>query len=358
MNKHNTKYAGIDLGDKTSMIQILDQEGELVEETRLPTTERALERKFGNRDSMKIAIEVGTHSRWVSRKLKGGYGHEVIVANARALRLIYKNPRKSDRVDAAYLAKLVRLDQSLLGPIRHCGEAVQKHLAILRSRDSLVKARTKLINHIRGMVKSYGARLPGCSTESFVKKARPVLPIVLRPALEPVLESIEELNKHISSYQKEIERLADEEYPETKSMCEIKGVGALTALTFVLTLEDPGRFVNSRDVGPCLGLVPKRDQSGEHDPERHITKTGDTYLRNLLVGSAHYILGPYGQDSRLRRWGLKLAERGGKNAKKRAVVAVARKLGVLLHKLWVSGEEYDPFYGSQEQPVAMEEAVI
>ena len=169
MNKHITKYAGIDLGDKTSMIQILDQEGELVEETRLPTTEMALERKFGNSDPKKIAIEVGTHSRWVSQKLKG-FGHEVIVANARVLRLIYKNPRKSDRVDAAYLAKLVRLDQSLLAPIRHRGEAVQKHLAILRSRDSLVKARTKLINHIRGMVKSFGARLPGCSTESLQRR--------------------------------------------------------------------------------------------------------------------------------------------------------------------------------------------
>lgn len=357
MNKHITKYVGIDLGDKTSMIHILNQEGEFVEETRLPTTSMALEEKFGNCSPMKFAIEVGIHSRWVSRKLKG-LGHEVIVANARELRLIYKNPRKSDRVDAAYLSKLVRLDQSLLAPIRHRGEGVQTHLAILRSRDCLVKVRTQLVNHARGMVKSFGARLPKCSTESFAKKARPALPIALRPALEPVLDSIEELNKHIRSYQKEIEHLADEEYPETKTMRQIRGVGALTALAFVLTLEDPGRFASSRDVGPCLGLVPKRDQSGDHDPERHITKTGDAFLRNLLVGSAQYILGPFGQDSLLRRWGLYLAERGGKNAKKRAAIAVARKLGVLLHKLWVSGEEYLPFYPSQEQTVPIEEVTI
>jgi transposase len=357
MNKHITKYAGIDLGDKTSMIHILNQEGEFVEETRLPTTAMALEDKFGNSHQMKIAIEVGIHSRWVSRKLKE-IGHKVIVANARELRLIYKNPRKSDRVDAAYLAKLVRLDESLLAPIRHRSEAAQAHLAILRSRDCLVKARTQLVNHARGMVKSFGARLPNCSTESFAKKARSALPKALRPALEPILDSIQELNKHIRSYQKEIERLAEEEYPETQTMCQIKGVGTLTALAYVLTLEDPGRFVSSRDVGPCLGLVPKRDQSGDHDPERHITKTGDAFLRSLLVGSAHYILGPFGQDSLLRRWGLRLAERGGKNAKKRAAVAVDRKLGVLLHKLWVSGEEYLPFYPSQEQTVLNEEVAI
>jgi transposase len=194
------------------------------------------------------------------------------------------------------------------------------------------------------MVKSFGKRLPRCSTESFAKKVRPKLPAALRPALEPILDSIQELSARIRSYEREIERLAEEGYPETQPLRQIKGVGALTALAYVLTLEDPGRFSVSREVGPCLGLLPRRDQSGEHDPQRQITKTGDAFLRRLLVGSAHYILGPFGQDSHLRRWGLRLAERGGKHAKKRAVVAVARKLAVLLHKLWVSGEDYHPFY--------------
>jgi transposase len=325
------------------MVHVLNQAGEFVEETRLPTTKEALEREFGGQPRMRIAIEVGSHSRWVSRELRG-YGHEVIVADARKLRLIYQNPRKSDRVDATYLAKLVRLDVSLLGPIRHRGETAQQHLSLLRSRESLVKARTQLVNHTRGMAKSFGARLPKCSTESFARKVRTALPASLHPALGPVLDSIQDLSQRIRSYDQEIERLAEAEYPETESMRQIKGVGALTALAFVLTLEEPGRFFKSREVGPCLGLVPKRDQSGEHDPERHITKTGDGYLRCLLIGSAHYILGPFGQDSYLRRWGLRLAERGGKNAKKRAAVAVARKLAVLLHKLWVSGNDYGPFY--------------
>jgi len=343
MNKNNTKYVGIDLGDKTMMIHVRDETGEFIEETRLPTTTVALEREFGQRAPMWIAIEVGSHSRWVSRKLRE-YGHDVVVADARKLRLIYENPRKSDRVDAEYLAKLVRLDPSLLSPVKHRGEDTQKHLAIVRSRDSLVQARTKLINHARGMVKSFGSRLPRCSAESFARKAKPGLPEDLQPALEPILESIQEMTERIHSYEREIERLCQQVYPETANLRQIKGVGALTALAYVLTLEDTQRFKKSREVGPYLGMVPRRKQSGDTDSQGRITKTGDKYLRRLLVGSAHYILGPFGEDSHLRTWGLRLAERGGKAAKKRAVVAVARKLSILLHKLWVSGETYHPFY--------------
>ena len=343
MNKNTTKYVGIDLGDKTMLMHVINEEGEFIEETRIPSTIRALEQEFGQCAPMRIAIEVGSHSRWVSRMLPE-YGHEVVVANACKLRLIYKNPRKSDRVDAEYLAKLIRLDPSLLSPVQHRGEEAQKHLAILRSRDALVQARTQLVNHARGMVKSFGSRLSRCSTESFARKANPVLPEELRPALEPVLKSIQEMTDRIRGYDQEIERLCEREYPETGNLCQIKGVGALTALAFVLTLEDASRFKKSREVGPCLGLVPKRDQSGDADPQGHITKTGDPYLRRLLIGSAQYILGPFGEDCHLRTWGLQLAERGGKRAKKKAVVAVARKLAILLHKLWVSGEEYYPFY--------------
>jgi transposase len=143
-----------------------------------------------------------------------------------------------------------------------------------------------------------------------------------------------------------IEQLCQEHYPETHHLRQVSGVGPITALAYVLTLDDPDRFRKSREVAPALGLVPKRDQSGDRDPQLRITKTGDSYLRRLLVGSAQYILGPFGPDCDLRRWGLKLAQRGGKNAKKRAVVAVARKLAVLLHHLWVTGEVYDPFYHS------------
>jgi transposase len=218
-----------------------------------------------------------------------------------------------------------------------------------------VSARTQLVNHVRGTVKSFGARLPKCPARSFHNKVLEHIPEALWPAVEPILEQIGSLTERICEYDRQLEMICQEHYPETELLRQVEGVGVLTALTFVLTLEDPYRFAKSRTVGAYLGLVPARDQSGDRDPQRRISKEGDERLRRLLVGSAHYILGPFGQDSDLRRHGEKIASRGAKNAKKRAVVAVARKLSVLLHRLWVSAEVYEPLYNAhrrQEQQAA------
>jgi transposase len=295
---------------------------------------------------MRIAIEAGTHSPWVSRVLEE-CAHEVLVADARKLRLIYANKRKTDEVDAENLARLARLDPKLLYPLKHRGEDSQAHMALIRSRQALVGARTQLVNHVRGAVKSFGARLPKCPARSFHKKAPSHIPEALLPALGPILETISSLTERIRDYERQLEAIAKERYPqETELLRQVEGVGPLTALTFVLTLEDPYRFEKSRSVGAYLGLVPASEKSGDRDPQRRISKEGDQMLRKLLVGSAHYILGPFGGDSDLRRHGEKIASRGGKNAKKRAAVAVARKLCVLLHRLWVTAELYDPLYNA------------
>ena len=334
--------AGLDLGDKYSYLCLLDQHsGEIIEEGRLRTTPEALRRRFASESSLSIAIETGTHSPWVSRLLEG-CGHEVLVANARKLRLIYSNKRKTDEVDAENLARLARLDPKLLYPVAHRAEDSQAHMALIRSRHALVGCRTQLVNHVRGAVKSFGARLPKCPARSFHKRAQEHIPEALSPALGSVLEQIASLTERIRDYERQLEEISKERYPETHLLRQVEGVGPLTALTFVLTLEDPYRFEKSRSVGAYLGLVPARDQSGERDPQRRISKEGDEMLRSLLVSGAHYILGPFGSDSDLRRHGEKIASRGGKNAKKRAVVAVARKLSVLLHSLWISGEVYEP----------------
>jgi transposase len=346
MSNNSIFFIGIDLGVKNSVVIVLDQDEEVIEESHISTTQKAFTRKFKSVPSCRIAMEVGVHSRWASQTLKD-LGHEVIVADARKLRLIYENPRKGDRADAEYLARLARLDPKLLSPVYHRGMQTQAHLSVLRSRDILVRARTMLINHVRGMVKSTGARLPSCSAASFHKKTPEFIPDDLLPALTPILDHVATLTQQIFAYDYQIEKLCQVHYPETKLLQKVSGVGHLTSLAFVLTLEDPRRFRKSREVGPCLGLVPRQDQSGEHDPQLHITKTGNGYLRRLLVHSAHYILGPFGEDSDLRRWGLKIAERGGKNAKKRSVVGLARKLAVLLHRLWITGEIYEPFYTSR-----------
>src|SRR5215208_2700091 len=343
ISRQTERTVGLDLGDKYTYLCVLDTEtGELVEEGRLRTIPDDLRRRFDSEQRMKVAIEVGTHSTWVSRLLEG-CGHEVLVANSRKIRLIYGDKRKTDKLDAQKLARLARADPELLYPIEHRGEESQAHLALIHSRDVLVRARTQLINHVRGTVKSFGARLPKCSAESFHKKAADVLPSELAEALEDVVETVGSLTERIRDYERRIERVCKENYPqETELLRQVAGVGVLTSLTFVLTLEDPDRFKKSRTVGAYLGLVPGKDQSGEQDPGKRISKEGDEMLRRLLVGSAHYILGPFGPDSDLRRYGEKIAGRGGKNAKKRAVVAVARKLSVLLHRLWITGEAYEP----------------
>jgi transposase len=296
---------------------------------------------------MKIAIEVGTHSTWVSRILHD-CGHEVLIANPRKTRLIYSDKRKTDKLDAKKLARLARADPELLYPIEHRGEESQAHLALIHSRDVLVRSRTQLINHVRGVVKSFGARLPKCSAESFYRRIRHQLPQELEEALVGVVETIGSLTERIRDYERRIERVCKGSYPqETELLQQVAGVGVLTSLTFVLTLEDPDRFKKSRTVGAYLGLVPAKDQSGEQDPGKRISKEGDEMLRRLLVSSAHYILGPFGPDSDLRRYGEKIAGRGAKNAKKRAVVAVARKLSVLLHRLWITGEVYEPLHNAR-----------
>ncbi|MGH2372011.1 MAG: IS110 family transposase, partial [bacterium] len=265
-----------------------------------------------------------------------------LVANARQLRLIYGSDRKSDRVDAETLARLGRLDPALLKPIRHRSTEAQADLAQLRARDALVRTRTLLINHVRGAVKAWGGRLLACSAPACGSKAGPGVPHELRAALGPLLELIARLTPEIRGMERQLERLATARYPETARLRQPSGVGLLTALCYVLTLEDPGRFRQSRAVGPYLGLCPRQDQSGGRDAQLRITKRGDAMLRRLLVSGAQYILGPFGPESDLRHWGLRLAARGGKNAKKRAVVAVARKLATLLHRLWVSGAVYQP----------------
>jgi transposase len=348
--EHPLMTAGLDIGDKYSYLCLLDSEsGEVIEEGRLRTTPEAFRRRFASESSLRIAIEAGTHSPWASRVLEE-CGHEVLVANARKLRLIYANKQKTDEIDAENLARLARLDPKLLYPLKHRGEDSQAHMAIIRSRQALVGCRTQLVNHVRGAVKSFGARLPKCPARSFHNKAAEHIPEALMPALKPILEQIGSLTERIRDYERQLETIAKEHYPhETDLLRQVEGVGTLTALTFVLTLEDPYRFAKSRSVGAYLGLVPATDQSGERDPQKRISKEGDQMLRKLLVGSAHYILGPFGSDSDLRRHGEKIASRGGKNAKKRAAVAVARKLAVLLHSLWVTAEVYDPLYNTHRR---------
>lgn len=328
----------------------LDRDGKVMGKERVKTTESQLQKVFGAMASTVIAMEVGTHSAWVSRVLES-CGHTVLVANARKIALIAQNKRKNNRIDAEFLARLARADRELLFTIKHRDEKSQADLAVLRTRDMLVNTRTKLINHVRGMSKSFGTFLPKCSAPAFVKRCGASVPELLSAALQKILDQIAAINDQIKSFDDQIETML-KRHSAAEHLTQIKGVGALTALAYVLTLEDPHRIVRSRSAGAYFGLVPGSDDSGEKHEPRRITKEGDRFCRRLLVCAAHYIFGQFGPDSDLKRHGLAIAARGGKNAKKRAAVAVARKLAVLMHRLWLTNETYIPLFNASQQPAA------
>jgi transposase len=346
-----TLTIGLDLGDRNSWYCVLEEGGQIQLEQRVRTSAKGLQEVFGAMPRSRIALETGTHSPWISRLLSE-LGHEVIVANARKVRLIGESRKKDDRMDAQTLARLARIDPELLCPVQHRSRQAQADLTVIRARAGLVRARTGLVNTARSLAKSYGERLRGCNVRNMNPEKAEGLSPELQTALEPLLAGIAELSEQIREYNERIENLAQESYPQVALLKQIKGVGTLIALTFLLTLEDPHRFLKSRDVGCYLGLQPGRRKSGQSEPQLHISKEGDPYLRTLLVQGAQHILGPFGVDCDLRRWGLKLAERGGKSGKKRAIVATARKLAVLLHHLWVSGEMYEPLHNSSRTTIA------
>lgn len=336
----STVTIGLDVGDRFSTVRVLGRDGEVLEESTVRTTRTGLMERFKGIDPCRVIIEVGSHSPWISRAL-ASFGHEVVVANPHRERLIAESRQKDDRTDAETLARLGRIDPKLLSPVQHRSQRAQNDLALLRSRDALVACRSLLINHARGVVKASGERLPASGTATFPRKVAESVPAALLPALAPVLTPIESLTVSIGELDRQIGATIARHYPEALRLQQVPGVGPLTSLAFVLTVGDPSRFETSRAVGAFCGLIPGRRESGERRPQLGITKAGDGLLRRLLVQAAHYILGPFGPDSDLRRWGLGHAGTAS-SGKKRAIIGVARKLAVLLHRLWVSGEPYRP----------------
>ena len=334
---------GLDVSDRKSCWVGLGDDGKVLERGQVSTRLPEIEKWAMGMAPTTMALEAGPHSPWISRLLER-CGHEVIVANPAKVPSISRSRSKNDWRDAEQLARLARFDRSMLHEIKHRTERAQQDLQVIRSRDAAVRARSRLISHVRATVKAHGQVIGRCSTTAFAGRAGAVVTGALLEIVEPILEAIDKLSATIDAYERKIEQLAAGPYAETRWLMQIKGVGALTALAYVLILGDASRFRRSRMVGAYLGLVPARDQSGESDPQKGISKEGDRLMRRLLVQSAHYILGPFGIDSDLRRHGEAIAARGGKNATKRAAVAVARKLAVLLHHLWISHDEYVPLF--------------
>lgn len=343
MDEHSAmdRTVGLDVGDRETYFCILDEAGEILEEGRFRSTRAGLAGRFRTLPRARVVLEVGALSPWMSRDLEA-FGHEVLVANSYQMGRIYKGQDKTDRHDAQTLARLGRSDPKLLRPLQHRRSAAMVDRGLLHAREVLVRSRVQLINHVRGSVKTVGARVSSSGSAQFAKNARPQIPEVLQDALAPILDTIQVLTDQIRAFDRRIEAVAEQRYPEVEHLRTVHGVGPLTAFAFVLSIDDPARFAKSRTVGSYVGLRPRRHQSGDADPQLRISRAGDPQLRRLLVQCAHYILGPFGEDSDLRRFGMRLIDRGGRFARKRAIIAVARKLAVLLHRLWITGEEYEP----------------
>jgi transposase len=332
---------GLDLGDRAHHVCILDAAGQIIREASLPNTRPALAQLLTEFPKATVALEAGTHSPWISRYLTG-LGAHVLVANPRKLHAISRNERKCDRRDAQMLARLARVDPALLHPLQHGSAQAQHDLLGLKLRDALVRTRVGLINAIRFTLKSLGHPVRNPSSESFHKNVLADIPADCLPVVQPLLTVLAHVTAQIKAMEHDLVQRGKRDYPATQRLQQIAGVGPLTALCFVLKVGDPQRFRRGRDVGAYLGLCPRRDQSGGTDKQLRISKCGDGLLRRLLVSAAHYVLGPFGPACALREHGQRLTGTGSSREKKRAVVAVARKLAVLLLSLWKHGTDYEP----------------
>jgi len=353
MKKNSTRVVvavGIDNGDTYSQVCGRERNGDVVLERRVRTTEAGFRAVMGKLPPCRVLIEAGSMTRWIKTLLEG-LGHQVKVADPRKLRRIYENENKSDVEDARQLSEeaLDRWDR--LREVRLRSQEAQERLAVLKARDELVRLRTALVNLARSVLKQDGVMVKKCVPEAFFKNAEPLVPEGLKAALGPVLCQVEALSGQIRSYDRWVAEKAKSE-PAVRLLQGVCSVGPITAAAYVWTLDNPDRFPRSRVVGAFLGLRPRRDQSGEMDRQLPITKAGNSFLRRLLTQCAQHILGRFGTDTAIRRWGLRLAERGGKRAKRKAVVAVARKLAVILHRLWVTGAVYERFPGTAVRAAA------
>ena len=359
MNKCSTKtkkiYVGFDVSEKKiTTFAICGQKTSKgsPEITNDPEAIQQFLSMFPSPKDVCVVMETGTHSLWMSRLIKE-LGFEVIVAHARDLALIYGADKKNDKLDAEKLARLAQADKKLLHPVEHMTMERQDDLMVIKARDLVVKQKSQIICTIRGLLRSHGCKMIEAQyTADSIKKCYSDLPAEVGCVLAPLLQQICYLDLAIKEYDRQVKKLC-KKYPETDILRQIPGVGELTALAIVLIVGNPMRFKTSARLCAYLGLVPKQDQSGSTDKQLGITKKGNKLGRRLVIQAAHYIMGPFGPESRLRSFGLRIQSRGGNSAKMKSFVAVARKLVTVMFALWIHPElPYDPNFKIRKKAAA------
>ena len=348
---HNERkiYLGMDVSQKNiELFAVCGSNGSSL--PAIKTSSVALKNLFENftvkKQQICAVLETGTHANWISTCLED-MGIEVIVAHARDLAYIYNSDKKSDRIDAEKLARLAQADRKLLHPVKLKSRKQQEDLLAIKTRDLLVAERVKLINSLRGFIRSFGYDDSSYSPET-IQQINEILPKTIQKSLKGLFITLSQINVQIKYYDKLLEKKS-KEYPETEVLQQIKGVGPLTALAFALIIGNPHRFTK-REISSYTGLAPKRDQSGDVDKQLGISKAGNKLLRRLLVQCSQYIMGPFGEDCNLRRFGERIAARGGSIAKKKAKIAVARKLAITMMALWRNPEiKYQPNFKTRKK---------
>jgi transposase len=331
---------GVDLADRASAICVVGPNGEVVSRETIPTDPDMIRQRFSRGVYDRVVIEACNIASWVGWELQK-CGQRVIVAHSRSIALIHKSSRKNDRNDAEKLARLARVDEELVHPTHLRPRERAEVMSDVRGRATLVENRTRLVNSARSIAKTFARRLLG-STPGGIPAAIEQLADIeptLYATLHPLGQAISEISRQVRLFDKKLAKHC-ERFPEARRALQVHGVGPLTALTFVLVVDDARRFPRTRDIGAYLGLAPKQDQTGQTDPALRISKAGHRYLRALLVQCARRILMKKAPDSDLKRWGAQIAARGGKRAKHVAAVAVARRLAVILLAMWKNETDY------------------
>jgi len=332
------EYCGMDLHQWHTDVCVLGDDGVVQERARFLTNRERLERFFRGRKPMRVVMEAGGSSPWVARLVES-CGHEVLVCNPRNVRVIAESTLKTDERDAETLARLARLDEGVLGSVRPRSEEAQQLRNELKVRGALVETRTKLINTTRGILRAMGYVVHGGSSRKFTGRVRQMeLPDELARTVMPLLSQIDSVSEEIGRCEEKLQERV-KEMPEVRLLEEIPGVGPIVALYFVASVDDPDRYLSPRNVASFFGLRPVMRSSGKRSYYGRITRHGDPEMRRLLIQAAHALMRS-NTRCRLQDWARDLEARKGKA---KAMVALARKLAVLMVRLWRAGEVFEPY---------------
>lgn len=337
-------FVGIDVSLENSSICVIDERGVVIKEGTAPSEPEAIGRfiRHQGRKVEHVGLETGSLSQWLHAGLTR-QGFKVSVMEARHVHAAFGAMRvKTDRNDARGLAQLVRL--GWFKSVHVKAPSAQETRALLNARQFLVDKVTGIENSMRANLRNFGLKMGVVSRKTWPTRARELASGT--PALELLVEALLRVRDVLLQELRTLDRKLLETAradPVVQTLMTAPGVGAIVALTYRNAIDDPSRFKRSKDVGPWLGLTPTRYQSGEIDRCGHVTKAGDASVRTALYEAATTLLGRVVKWSALKSWGLRVARRSGM---KKARVAVARKLAVMLHSMW---RTQSPFAWSTEK---------